>query len=70
MNKKTTFTDPRLAFAVEDKDIVGDVSSIKQKFDSYSTAQQVLTGRDLTGKYAVITGASAGIGMRNMRVTV
>mgnify|MGYP001801562668 CR=1 FL=1 len=67
INKKTTFTDPRLAFAVEDKDIAGDMSTVKQKFDSYSTAQQVLTGRDLTGKYAIITGANAGIGMRNLR---
>ena len=67
INKKTTFTDPRLAFAVEDKVIAGDMSTVKQKFDSYSTAQQVLTGRDLTGKYAIITGANAGICMRNLR---
>lgn len=60
--QKTTFTDPRLAFAVEDKDIVGDMSTIKQRFDGNSTASQVLTGRDLTGKYAIITGANTGIG--------
>ena len=61
MNKKTTFTDPRLAFAVEDKE-PGDASSMRQKFDSNSTALQVLKGRDLTGQYALITGANSGLG--------
>lgn len=62
MSQKTTFTDPRLAFAVEDKDIVGDISSLRQKFDSHSTAMQVLVGRDLSGKFCIITGANSGIG--------
>lgn len=62
LSKKTTFTDPRLAFAVEDKDFAGDVSSLRQKFDSHSTAMQVLIGRDLSGKYAIVTGANTGIG--------
>lgn len=62
INEKTTFTDPRLAFAVEDKDIAGDVSNLKQRFDANSTANQILAGRDLTGKYAIITGGTSGIG--------
>ncbi|RWS11075.1 WW domain-containing oxidoreductase-like isoform X1 [Dinothrombium tinctorium] len=59
INKKTTYTDPRLAFAVEEKD---NVTDIRQRFDSSSTALQVLHGRDLSNKVAVITGANCGIG--------
>lgn len=56
VNKKTTLTDPRLAFAVtESKDL-------KQKFDGSSTALHVLNGRDLTDKYVIVTGANSGIG--------
>ncbi|KAI8501902.1 hypothetical protein Bbelb_203140 [Branchiostoma belcheri] len=52
----TTYTDPRLAFAVsEDKEW-------RQRFDGHSTALQVLQGRDLTGRVAVVTGANSGIG--------
>ncbi len=60
INKKTTYTDPRLAFAVEDTS--DDPNIIKQRFDGGSTAQQVLMGRDLTGQYAIVTGANSGIG--------
>ena len=59
MNQKTTYTDPRLAFAEEIKE---EKSSFKQKFDGSSTAMHVLQGRDLTGKYAIVTGANSGIG--------
>ena len=38
VNKKTTFTDPRLAFA---KETVTASSTFRQKFDSGSTALQV-----------------------------
>lgn len=38
MSKKTTFTDPRLAFAVEEKE---DGTDVHQQFDSSSTALQV-----------------------------
>lgn len=62
IHSKTTFTDPRLAFAVEDKGGAGDAISLKQKFDCNSTPTQVLSGMSLTGKYAVITGANSGIG--------
>ena len=41
VNKKTTFTDPRLAFA---KETVSASTTFRQKFDSGSTALQVFEG--------------------------
>lgn len=67
INKKTTFTDPRLAFAEPLKTSPAD---FKQKFDGNSTALQVLNGRDLTGKFALITGASDGIGKFQYMVAI
>ncbi|KAK3760106.1 hypothetical protein RRG08_064776 [Elysia crispata] len=64
INQKTTYTDPRLAFAEEVKDNPLD---FRQKFDASSSALQVLMGRDLTGKYAIITGANSGIGFETAR---
>lgn len=40
-NNKMTYTDPRLAFAVEENNVPGE---IRQKFDGSSTALQVLHG--------------------------
>ena len=60
VNQRTTYTDPRLAFA---RDI--DVKTnpvLKQRFDSFSTAELVLLGTDLTGKVAIVTGANSGVG--------
>ncbi|XP_068632667.1 WW domain-containing oxidoreductase isoform X2 [Battus philenor] len=54
-----TYVDPRLAFATEEKNHVHD---FRQRFDSSTTAFQVLHGVDLSGKYALITGCNAGIG--------
>ncbi|XP_022286339.2 WW domain-containing oxidoreductase-like [Crassostrea virginica] len=59
INKKTTYTDPRLAFAEDEKKTPFD---FKQKFDGNSTALQVTQGKDLSGKYAIVTGANSGIG--------
>lgn len=56
---RTTYTDPRLAFAIEEKDHPDD---FRQRFDGSSTALQVLHGRDLSGKVAIVTGANTGIG--------
>lgn len=61
INHKTTYTDPRLAFAVEDKDFPTD---IRQRFDCSTLALQILHGRDLGGKVAIVTGANCGIGKR------
>ena len=58
VNQKTTFTDPRLAFA----EIESSSRELHQKFDGNSTALQILQGRDLTGRYVIITGANSGIG--------
>ena len=62
INHKTTYTDPRLAFAEEIKDSALD---FRQKFDASSTALQILHGRDMSGKHVIITGANSGIGKRS-----
>ncbi|XP_033625666.1 WW domain-containing oxidoreductase-like [Asterias rubens] len=64
VNKRTTYTDPRLAFAHED---CGRPDVISQRFDAYSSALGVLQGRDLSDKYAVVTGATTGIGFETAR---
>lgn len=64
-NNKRTYIDPRLAFAVES--IPQNINEIRQRFDANTTAFQVLHGQDLSGKVAVITGASAGIGFETAR---
>ena len=64
VNKKTTFTDPRLAFAVDSESYEGKMNmhTLKQKYDASSKPAQVLLGRDLSKKYVIVTGASSGIG--------
>jgi WW domain-containing oxidoreductase len=37
-------------------------------FDAFATAEQVTAGIDLSGKTAVVTGVTAGIGLETMRV--
>ncbi|XP_061189876.1 WW domain-containing oxidoreductase-like [Saccostrea echinata] len=64
INKKTTYTDPRLAFAEDEKKTPLD---FKQKFDGNTAAMQVVQGKDLSGKYAIVTGANSGIGYETAR---
>ena len=65
-NQKTTYTDPRLAFAVEDGSL--KQSQFRQRFDASSTALQVLHGSDLSRTVAVVTGAgTGGIGFETAR---
>jgi len=68
LNKETqqrTNVDPRLAFAVEEP--TQNVAQVRQRFDSCSTALQVLHGKDLHGRTALITGANCGIGYETAR---
>lgn len=44
---------------MEEKDSPTD---IRQRFDASTHALQILHGRDLGGKVAIITGANCGIG--------
>lgn len=62
---KRTYIDPRLAFAEEN--VPQHIAEVRQRFDASTTALQVLHGRDLDGKVAVITGANCGIGFETAR---
>jgi len=46
------------------------MQTIRTSFDFHSTAEQVLAGVDLTGKQAIVTGASSGIGVETARALV
>lgn len=59
-NVQRTYTDPRLAFAVED--LPKNIGEVRQRYDSSTTALQVLHGKDLSGRLAIVTGSNAGIG--------
>lgn len=63
--KQTTYTDPRLAFASEE--FPQNIGELRQRFDASTTALQILHGRDLTGKLAIITGANCGIGLETAK---
>jgi NAD(P)-dependent dehydrogenase (short-subunit alcohol dehydrogenase family) len=42
-------------------------ASLRTSFDAHSTATEVLAGVDLSGKRAIVTGASSGIGVETAR---
>ena len=60
MQERKTYTDPRLAFA-RDTDVKTN-PVLKQRYDSFTTAELVLLGTDLTGKFAIVTGSNSGVG--------
>src|SRR5258708_19604466 len=42
--------------------------ALSTPFDEHSTAEEVLAGVDLSGRRAIVTGASSGIGTETARV--
>lgn len=65
INERQTYTDPRLAHCVDVQRT--SAKQLKQRFDSCSTANQVLQGSDLSGKVAIVTGANSGIGFETAK---
>ena len=72
VNQTTTYTDPRLAFALEEKQSKDGASYTCSKsrvlFDASSTASQILLARDLSGHVAIVTGEDLGCYERTDRL--
>ncbi|CAL8088355.1 unnamed protein product [Calicophoron daubneyi] len=56
------YFDPRLGSAGQFRTTVHSHTNWKQKFDKFSTADEVLLGKDLRGQFIVVTGAGCGLG--------
>ncbi len=64
MNKKTCYTDPRLAFAKTTTENQNKpLSKMSGLLGDDLTASEILKSRDLSGQYAIVTGANRGLGM-------
>jgi len=63
LKKKTSYTDPRLAFAKP----LTSKNLQSQKYLPETSALDVLKNRDLTGKYAIVTGGNRGLGLEIVR---
>lgn len=64
INKRTTYLDPRLAFTVDENPTK---PTTRQRYDSSTTAMEILQGRDFSGKVVVVTGANSGIGFETAK---
>ncbi|XP_065355814.1 WW domain-containing oxidoreductase [Calliphora vicina] len=65
LTQQTTNIDPRLAFAAEEPPM--NIAQVRQRYDGSTTALQILHGKDLHGRLAVVTGANCGIGYETAR---
>lgn len=65
ISRQTTSIDPRLAFAAEEPPM--HISQVRQRYDGSTNALQILHGKDLHGRLAVVTGANCGIGFETAR---
>ena len=77
IEKKSSYIDPRLAYSKKSnikKELLtvnsnsGNMNGRVRVVDSYvfdetSTASDLLRGRDLSGSYAIVTGANRGVGL-------
>ena len=63
--QKTSFTDPRLAFAKIEKQ--AEILLNKFPMDNSIIAMNLLNDRDLTNNTAIITGANKGLGFEIAR---
>jgi WW domain-containing oxidoreductase len=65
VREKTSFTDPRLAFAKIEKHV--EIELKRFPVDNTTIATSLLNDRDLTNTTAIITGANKGLGFEIAR---
>ena len=67
MNKQTSSTDPRLAFARSIHEKKFAAMSKTNAINEFSTALDILKGNNLSGKFAIVTGGNRGVGYEIVR---